>query len=108
VLHSFTHLAEASASPQFAEAFSAKRGNALTQYGLPGDPHAIRLGCANGIYRVYGESLAKVFRGFVNHCPSNIAQSILLIGLVRRRGKALIHSWFGYASSCLKLLRTYV
>jgi hypothetical protein len=61
VLHSFTHLAEASASPQFAEAFlegaAARLRNtgyevALTPFGWVGEWDL----------SVYGESLAKVFK----------------------------------------------
>ncbi len=61
VLHSFTHLAETSASPQFAEAFlqgaAARLRNtgyqvALTPFGWVGEWDL----------SVYGESLAKVFK----------------------------------------------
>jgi hypothetical protein len=61
VLHSFTHLAEASATPQFAEAFlqgAAARLRhtgyqvALTPFGWVGEWDL----------SVYGESLAKVFK----------------------------------------------
>ncbi len=61
VLHSFTHLAESSASPQFAEAFlqsaAARLGNTgyqvtLTPFGWVGEWDL----------SVYGESLAKVFK----------------------------------------------
>jgi hypothetical protein len=61
VLHSFTHLAEASASPQFAEAFlqgaAARLRNtgyqvSLTPFGWVGEWEL----------SVYGESLAKVFK----------------------------------------------
>jgi hypothetical protein len=61
VLHSFTHLAEASASPQFAEAFlqgaAGRLRNtgyqvSLTPFGWVGEWDL----------SVYGESLAKVFK----------------------------------------------
>jgi len=61
VLHSFTHLAEASASPQFAEAFLLGAADrlrktgyqvSLTPFGWVGEWDL----------SVYGESLAKVFK----------------------------------------------
>ena len=61
VLHSFTHLAEASASPQFAEAFLQGAADrlrhtgfqvSLTPFGWVGEWDL----------SVYGESLAKVFK----------------------------------------------
>jgi hypothetical protein len=61
VLHSFTHLAEASASPQFAQAFIQSAAVRLRNSGY--QVMITPFGWVGGWdLSVYGESLAKVFR----------------------------------------------
>lgn len=61
VLHSFTHLAEASASPQFAEAFLQGAATRLRATGYNVTLTPFGWTCAWEL-SVYGESLAKVFK----------------------------------------------
>lgn len=61
VLHSFTHLAEASASPQFAEAFLQSAASRLRNTGYQVTLTPFGWLCEWDI-SVYGESLAKVFK----------------------------------------------
>ncbi|MCX7670097.1 MAG: threonyl-tRNA synthetase editing domain-containing protein [Anaerolineae bacterium] len=61
VLHSFTHLAEASASPQFAEAFLQGAADRLRRTGYRVTLTPFGWVCEWEL-AVYGESLAKVFK----------------------------------------------
>jgi len=61
VLHSFTHLAEASASPQFAEAFLQNAAARLRNTGYQVTLTPFGWVCEWNL-SVYGESLAKVFK----------------------------------------------
>ena len=61
VLHSFTHLAEASASPQFAEAFLQNAAARLRNTGYQVTLTPFGWVCEWEL-AVYGESLAKVFK----------------------------------------------
>ncbi len=61
VLHSFTHLAEASASPQFAEAFLQRAADRLRRTGYRVTLTPFGWVCEWEL-AVYGESLAKVFK----------------------------------------------
>ena len=61
VLHSFTHLAEASASPQFAEAFLQNAAARLRNTGYQVTLTPFGWVCEWDL-SVYGESLAKVFK----------------------------------------------
>jgi len=61
VLHSFTHLAEASASPQFAEAFLQNAASRLRNTGYQVTLTPFGWVCEWDV-SVYGESLAKVFK----------------------------------------------
>ena len=61
VLHSFTHLAEASASPQFAEAFLQNAATRLRNTGYQVTLTPFGWVCEWNL-SVYGESLAKVFK----------------------------------------------
>ncbi len=61
VLHSFTHLAEASASPHFAEAFLQSAGTRLRNTGYQVTLTPFGWVCEWEL-SVYGESLAKVFK----------------------------------------------
>jgi len=61
VLHSFTHLAEASASPQFAEAFLQSAAARLRHTGYQVTLTPFGWVCEWEL-SVYGESLAKVFK----------------------------------------------
>jgi hypothetical protein len=61
VLHSFTHLAEASASPQFAEAFLQNAATRLRNTGYQVTLTPFGWVCEWDL-SVYGESLAKVFK----------------------------------------------
>jgi hypothetical protein len=61
VLHSFTHLAEASASPQFAEAFLQSAATRLRNTGYQVTLTPFGWVCEWEL-SVYGESLAKVFK----------------------------------------------
>ena len=61
VLHSFTHLAEASASPQFAEAFLQHAATRLRITGYQVTLTPFGWVCEWDL-SVYGESLAKVFK----------------------------------------------
>src|SRR3990170_1132178 len=61
VLHSFTHLAEASASPQFAEAFLQSAATRLRNTGYQVTLTPFGWVCEWDI-SVYGESLAKFFK----------------------------------------------
>jgi hypothetical protein len=61
VLHSFTHLAEASASPQFAEAFLQGAAARLQSTGYLVTLTPFGWTCEWNL-SVYGESLAKVFK----------------------------------------------
>ncbi len=61
VLHSFTHLAETSASPQFAEAFLQSAAERLRNTGYQVALTPFGWVCAWEL-SVYGESLAKVFK----------------------------------------------
>ena len=61
VLHSFTHLAEASASPQFAEAFLQNAATRLRNTGYQVTLTPFGWVCEWDV-SVYGESLAKVFK----------------------------------------------
>jgi hypothetical protein len=61
VLHSFTHLAETSASPQFAEAFLQGAAERLRHTGDQVTLIPFGWVCAWDL-SVYGESLAKVFK----------------------------------------------
>jgi Archaea-specific editing domain of threonyl-tRNA synthetase len=61
VLHSFTHLAEASASPQFAEAFLQNAAVRLRDTGYQVTVTPFGWVCEWDL-SVYGESLAKVFK----------------------------------------------
>ena len=61
VLHSFTHLAEASASPQFAEAFLQSAAGRLRNTGYQVTLTPFGWVCEWEL-AVYGESLAKVFK----------------------------------------------
>ena len=61
VLHSFTHLAEASASPQFAEAFLQSAAARLRNTGYQVTLTPFGWVCEWDL-SVHGESLAKVFK----------------------------------------------
>ncbi len=61
VLHSFTHLAENSASPQFADVFLQKAANRLRNTGYLVTLTPFGWVCEWDL-SVYGESLAKVFK----------------------------------------------
>lgn len=61
VLHSFTHLAEASASPAFAEAFLQSAAARLRNTGYPVVLTPFGWVCEWDL-SVHGESLAKVFK----------------------------------------------
>jgi hypothetical protein len=61
VLHSFTHLAQASASPQFAEAFLQSAAARLRNTGYSTTLTPFGWVCEWDL-SVYGESLAKVFK----------------------------------------------
>ncbi len=61
VLHSFTHLAEASASPQFAEGFLQNAAARLRNTGYQVTLTPFGWVCEWEL-AVYGESLAKVFK----------------------------------------------
>ena len=61
VLHSFTHLAEASASPQFAEAFLQNAATRLRTTGYRVTLTPFDWVCEWEL-SVFGESLAKVFK----------------------------------------------
>jgi hypothetical protein len=61
VLHSFTHLAEASASPQFAEAFLQSAATRLRNTGYRVTLTPFGWVCEWEL-AVFGESLAKVFK----------------------------------------------
>jgi hypothetical protein len=61
VLHSFTHLAETSASPQFAEAFLQNAASRLRNTGYQVTLTPFGWVCEWEL-AVYGESLAKVFK----------------------------------------------
>ena len=61
VLHSFTHLAEASASPQFAETFLQSAATRLRNTGYQVTLTPFGWVCAWEL-SVFGESLAKVFK----------------------------------------------
>ena len=61
VLHSFTHLAEASASPQFAEAFLQSAAARLRNTGYQVTLTPFGWVCEWEL-AVFGESLAKVFK----------------------------------------------
>jgi len=61
VLHSFTHLTEASASPQFAEAFLQSAATRLRNTGYQVTLTPFGWVCEWEL-SVYGESLAKVFK----------------------------------------------
>lgn len=61
VLHSFTHLAEVSASPQFAEAFLQSAASRLRNTGYQVVLTPFGWVCEWEL-SVYGESLAKVFK----------------------------------------------
>jgi len=61
VLHSFTHLAEASASPQFAESFLQNAAARLRNTGYLVTLTPFGWVCEWDL-SVYGESLAKVFK----------------------------------------------
>jgi hypothetical protein len=61
VLHSFTHLADASASPQFAEAFLQTAAARLRNTGYQVTLTPFGWVCEWDL-SVYGESLAKVFK----------------------------------------------
>ena len=61
VLHSFTHLAEASASPQYAEAFLQSAAVRLRNTGYPAVLTPFGWVCEWEL-SVHGESLAKVFK----------------------------------------------
>jgi len=61
VLHSFTHLAEASASPQFAEAFLQSAATRLRNTGYQVTLTPFGWVCEWDL-SVHGESLAKVFK----------------------------------------------
>lgn len=61
VLHSFTHLAEASASPQFAEAFLQSAATRLRNTGYQVTLTPFGWVCEWEL-SVFGESLAKVFK----------------------------------------------
>jgi len=61
VLHSFTHLAEASASPQFAEAFLQGAATRLRNTGYQVTLTPFGWVCEWEL-SVFGESLAKVFK----------------------------------------------
>lgn len=61
VLHSFTHLAEASASPQFAEAFLQSAAMRLRNTGYQVTLTPFGWVCEWEL-SVFGESLAKVFK----------------------------------------------
>jgi len=61
VLHSFTHLAEASASPQFAEAFLQSAATRLRNTGYQVTLTPFGWVCEWEL-AVFGESLAKVFK----------------------------------------------
>ncbi len=61
VLHSFTHLAEASASPQFAEAFLQSATTRLRNTGYQVTLTPFGWVCEWDL-SVFGESLAKVFK----------------------------------------------
>jgi len=61
VLHSFTHLAETSASPQFAEAFLQSAAARLRNTGYQVTLTPFGWVCEWDL-SVYGESLAKVFK----------------------------------------------
>lgn len=61
VLHSFTHLAETSASPQFAEAFLQSAATRLRNTGYQVTLTPFGWVCAWDL-SVFGESLAKVFK----------------------------------------------
>ena len=61
VLHSFTHLAEASASPQFAEAFLQSAAVRLRSTGYQVTLTPFGWTCEWSL-SVYGESLAKVYK----------------------------------------------
>jgi len=61
VLHSFTHLAEASASPQFAETFLKNAAARLRNTGYQVTLTPFGWVCEWDI-SIYGESLAKVFK----------------------------------------------
>ena len=61
VLHSFTHLAESSASPQFAEAFLQSAATRLRNTGYQVVLTPFGWVCEWEL-SVYGESLAKVFK----------------------------------------------
>lgn len=61
VLHSFTHLAEASASPQFAEAFLQRAATRLRNTGYTVTLTPFGWVCEWEL-AVFGESLAKVFK----------------------------------------------
>ena len=61
VLHSFTHLAEASASPQFAESFLQNAAARLRSTGYQVTVTPFGWVCEWDL-SVYGESLAKVFK----------------------------------------------
>jgi len=61
VLHSFTHLAEASASPQFAEAFLQRAAARLRNTGYTVTLTPFGWVCEWEL-AVFGESLAKVFK----------------------------------------------
>ena len=61
VLHSFTHLAETSASPQFAEAFLQSAAARLRNTGYQVTLTPFGWVCEWEL-AVFGESLAKVFK----------------------------------------------
>ncbi|HEY4690954.1 MAG TPA: threonyl-tRNA synthetase editing domain-containing protein [Anaerolineae bacterium] len=61
VLHSFTHLAEGSASPQFAEAFLQSAALRLRNTGYQVALTPFGWVCEWEL-SIYGESLAKVFK----------------------------------------------
>ena len=61
VLHSFTHLAETSASPQFAEAFLQRAAQRLRNTGYQVTLTPFGWVCEWDL-SVHGESLAKVFK----------------------------------------------
>jgi len=61
VLHSFTHLADASASPQFAEAFLQSTAQRLRNTGYQVTLTPFGWVCEWDL-SVHGESLAKVFK----------------------------------------------
>ena len=61
VLHSFTHLADSSASPQFAEAFLQTAATRLRNTGYQVTLTPFGWVCEWDL-SVYGESLAKVFK----------------------------------------------